>query len=324
MRQNAFAIILALAATVQADILHLRDGSRYPGELVAQDDRQVLFRVTLPDGASSVVRSFPVALVARVERTAAGRAAAAAVRPDPDAGADEDECAQMVREALELLDDGDLAACLRALQRAVVRAPPELLPSLDALCRADRGLALDELLATARLQAAHRAEDGRALRLTYATQYERAALGRLLARYQAWLLAGRFSGRTLAEWAAARHEYTELHADARQMVADAGRAAAVIAARLRLDPALHGDRVTRQELVDRHAELARLAAHVLALPGYTASDAGDPAAPAPAARLPEFLALPRRLPGAAGAGGPPASAPAGSEVSALHPEGRRP
>jgi len=176
---------------------------------------------------------------------------------------------QILREAFELLDDGAPAAALRALQMAVLDAPPDVLPRLEVLCRAARGAALDEVLAATRVRVADLADRGRTFRIDHATPYERAALGRILADDLNARLATRYDDRAVIDWAAAPRDYTELRPDTRQLVGDAARAAALISARLRFDPALRDDKGARVNLIETRQNVGRLAAHCLALRGYT-------------------------------------------------------
>src|SRR5262245_54852051 len=67
----AFAAAGASCAA-QADILHLRDGTRYQGELVRQTASEVEFRIRLGGGTSTVVRRFPLNRVKSVEKRALG------------------------------------------------------------------------------------------------------------------------------------------------------------------------------------------------------------------------------------------------------------
>lgn len=281
MRLLAFTILLSATAGLQADILHLRDGSRHYGELVSQNNNVIVFRIVAADGSSALVRSFPAELVRSVEP--GGRPPVTPPLPvgtAPDAGLAAD-CEQMLREAFELLDDDDRPAALRALQRAVLGAPPPVLEHLEQLCRAARGVALDELLARTRVEVAERTRAGRGFRLRYTTPYERAALGRVLAEMQTERLNRKYAGRTVAAWAAEPAAYTTLQPDTRALVQDASRAAAAIAARLRLDPALRGQVEERTRLEHTRGDLVRLAARLQALAGYTApledDDMFDPA-----------------------------------------------
>jgi len=224
-------IILATSAAMQADIVYLGDGSRHCGALLVQ--------------AGYGVASQPAS---QEERT-------------PDRS-------QMLREAFELFGDGDLAAGLRAMQRSVADASGAVLGDLDAQCRAARGIPLDEFLAKTRIYLASRAGHGRGFQLNSATKYERAALGRMLARQAEILLAREHDGRTVAEWASQLNEYDALKPDARLLVADAARAGALLAARLRFDPALKEKRAETARLTRLRADLMHLAGWVASLPGY--------------------------------------------------------
>jgi len=115
---------------------------------------------------------------------------------------------------------------------------------------------------------ASRAGRGRGFRLRSATKYERAALGRVLARQADILLAREHDGRTVADWASQLADYGELKPDARRLVADASRAGALLAARLRFDLALKDKRAETARLTRLRADLAHLAGWVASLPGY--------------------------------------------------------
>lgn len=282
MRLAALMVVLIVTPLLPADILHLRDGSRYYGELISQNSREVVFRVTLDDGASGIVQTFAQSLVERVERTIERQAPTRRRTEESGQETAAEDYAQMLREGFELLDDGDSPSALRAIQRAVLRAPTAQLKALEELCQTARGVPLDVLLAGTRLRLASAANRGRALKLKYATPYERIALARLLIQEQDGLLARRYAGRTVAEWTAHRDDYTALAADARELVADASRAAAIIAIRLRFDHQLAADRRTRVRSIELRADLARLAAHILALPGYTAPPEGEEPSDLPA------------------------------------------
>src|SRR5438874_2303425 len=134
MRFWAVILVAAFAAELRADILHLRSGVRHYGTIVSQTEREVVFRVWLAEG-STAVQTFRMADVAKVEHCEIDRPpmsapAPAAIEPDTGSSAHED-FEQMLREAFELLDDGDTAAALRALQRIVIRAPEADLPALS-------------------------------------------------------------------------------------------------------------------------------------------------------------------------------------------------
>ena len=271
MRRLAPVILAISTFVAQADILHLRDGSRHYGTLISQDERQVVFRIRLEDGASSVVKRFPAAVVQRVERGGPMPAPAPTVKSSSGARPSED-FEQMLREAFELLDDGDLAAALRALQRTVVRSPKDRRPQLDKQCRAARGVPLADLLADVRIRDAL---DRNGFRVKFATPYERPALGRLLEARVDRLLAKEYHGRSIADWSGQPDAYKTLRADARQMVSDARHAAGMLGVRVRFDPRLEQDWDERQRLIRLRSALARFVAHVTALPGYTDPPEGD-------------------------------------------------
>ncbi len=276
MRLMVCLAVLLTPLTAQADILHLRDGYRHSGALVKQTENEVVFRIELADGATAV-RRFPAAQVESVERTADRPATSPAnpsqSRPAPPAV----DFEQMLREAFELVDDGDLPAGLRALRRIVTHAPDDVLEDLDRDVGAARGSALDEFMAGIRLRAALSAPRGQLFDLKFATRYEAAALGRRLEPLHQRLLGTAYHGKTIEAWAGRRDEYTELQPNARRMVSDARLAAAMIGARVRFDPRLKSDIAERRRLVALRADLARLIAKISALPGFTAldSDADD-------------------------------------------------
>jgi len=285
MRAFVLMIALTAGATVQADILHLRDGSRYYGTLISQNEQEVVFRITLADGTSGALRSFPRSLVRRVERTARVTPARA------DRPADElpttmpaEDFEQMFREAFELLEDEDLPAALWAMQRIVTRAPEELLSGLDQRVRSARGLPLARLMAETRLRVALARGRGGAFRLKFVTRYEAPVMGRLLEQLQGELLQKRHEDHTIAEWAAERDAYTELHAGAREMVADARLAAAMLSARLKFDPRLRKSDEHRRQLAALRDDLARFVAHVISMRGYTALGVDEDDLPEPVAR----------------------------------------
>ncbi len=269
MRWTILLLVFAGTTAALADILHLRDGSRHYGELISQSQNTVVFRVVLPGRGASVVRTFTAHNVVRVQRT--GR------RDQPPAVQQQAQRSgttvtrdyhQMVREGFELLDDGRPAAAVRAMQRGVAGACDETLGTLDAKCRRRYGTPLDQLLAETRLRVACQAGYGRGFDLSRPTRYERAALGRRLAALSRILLQRTHAGRTVEQWAHAHEEYTELKPDARRMAANVTRAAALLAARLRYDPALKDDRDQRVRLSALHRDLTSLAAQILSMPGY--------------------------------------------------------
>jgi len=285
MRAFVVSIALAAGAVVQADILHLRDGSRYYGTLISQNEQEVVFRVTLADGTSGALRSFPRSLVRRVERTARATPARAD-RPadEPPTTMPAEDFEQMLREAFELLEDEDLPAAVRAMQRIVTRAPEELLSDLDQRVRSARGLPLARLMAETRLRVALARGRGGAFRLKFVTRYEAPVMGRLLEQLQRELLQKRHEDHTVAEWATERDAYTELHAGAREMVAHARLATAMISARLRFDPRLRKSGEHRRQLAALRDDLARFVAHVISMRGYTALGVDEDDLPEPVAR----------------------------------------
>ncbi|MBU0618284.1 MAG: hypothetical protein KKI02_11240 [Planctomycetes bacterium] len=274
MRLVVCLAVLLTSLTAHADIVYLRDASRHCGTLIKQTESEIVFSVNLADGAT-VVRRFPASQIKRVERTAVKRSETPPVNRSPSGPAAlAADFEQMLREAYELVDDGDLPAALRALQRVVTRAPPEVLRALDGRVRAARGTALDDFVAGLRIRAALDPPRGQLFELKFATRYEAGALGRQLEPLYRHLLDARYDGRTIEAWAGKRDEYTELRPDARRMVSDARLAAAMIGARVRFDPKLKIDVAERRRLVALRADLARFIAKVSALPGFTSLDSG--------------------------------------------------
>lgn len=207
---------------------------------------------------------------------------------DPPHDSSSDEVApterheQVLREGFELLDDGELAAAVRAFQRVAVRADAETLQKLSRLTRELRGEPLDELLAETRMRVALSLSRGRTFDLRYATPYEGAALGRRLEMLADDCLHSKFDGRTLLAWARDPAKYEKLRIDTAELEFKARLAAGVIAARLKHDPRLkkvrpavrnggdEGGALSRDELVRLRDDLARLGAQIRALPGFTA------------------------------------------------------
>lgn len=308
MRLTVLGIILGTAAVAQADILYARDGSCYYGQVVSERAGSVVFRVSAAAGQSLGERVFAAGQIQRIERT--GRwdvpPAAVAEPAQPAAGAD---CVQMLREGFELLSDGNLPAAVRAMQKAVQAASPAVLAELEALTSAAHDVPLADLLAHTRIRVAAQAAFGRGFRLRSATDYERPALGRLLRLQSEILLARQYQGRSVAAWAAARAEYTTLQPDARRLVADASRTAALLAARLRYDPALAADRSERARLTQLRRDLMQLAARILALPGILDLSPED------GWEDPAWLPI-AAFRGDAGGGLPPATGPAALDETA--------
>jgi hypothetical protein len=315
MRLLVLLNMLAATAAATADIVYLRDGSRYSGTLISQNQSEVVFRVLLPDGVSGGVRHFAAGQVARVERATlpepATQPAHAPATTEPAAV----DFEQVLREAGLLLDDHDYAAAVRALQKIVQEAPSATLAQCSALCATERGVALDVLLATARVQAAATTRAGQSFRLAFVTPYEAPALGRLLHAMQQEQLGRRHDGRTVADWAAARDEYSAVRPDSRQLAAEAARAVACIEARLHWDPQLKDERPERARLARVSEDLARLAAHVAALPGYTAPTHDDELDPA-------VLAM-QKLAAEAAASQPADSQPTFPRTPPVAPPGQR-
>jgi hypothetical protein len=272
-----FGLLLAMnGLAASADTLWLRDGRTFAGELVEQTREQVVFRIIADGGSAGVLRRFDTGAVLRVDR--GGPAPQPLAVDRTPARVDEaqriaERFRQMRREALELREDGDAPAALRALQRLVGEAPKPLLAELDEQTRRERGKPLPELMAELRLELAD-AEAQRAggFRLKAVTPYEAAALGRLLCARQERLLATSYDNGSLGELIAADKPISEISRQARRVADDARAAAAVIGERLEHDPALGGQREQRRELERLRVQLVELAAAIGALPGYTSQD----------------------------------------------------
>jgi hypothetical protein len=272
----ALAVLLA-CPTARADILHLRDRFCH-----CSSGANPLGRVT--SATSDVrVRCVDAGSAAAPDAQVQYCGFAPGCRGMPSSQTENDGVAtveqsstpdfeQMLREAYELADDGDVPAALRALRRIVTRAPDNVLDQLDSDVRAARGYRLDELMAGLRIRAALDPPRGQLFELKFATRYEAGALGRQLEPLYRHLLDKVYLGRTLEVWVAHRDEYSELQPDARRMVTDARLAAAMIGARVRFDPRLKIDIAERRRLVALRADLARLVAKVSALPGFTSLD----------------------------------------------------
>ncbi len=213
------------------------------------------------------------------------------VHQEQEGGGEEyslDDWRQVLREAIELVDDGDSQAALLALQRLISKAGEDALRAVDQDCRRLRGMPLDEFTVRIRLQVARRADRAGVLEVRFVSPYEADAFGRIAEEMERELLDRQYAGRRLADWPAGREQYTELRPDARAMVDDLRLAAALISARLRFDPRMRAASPARRELMAQRAELMRFAAQVAAIPGFTSldqeSDADDPTLRA-AARL---------------------------------------
>lgn len=268
-------VAVGLACAAQADILHLRDGTRYQGQFVRQTASELEFRIHLGHGRSTAVRRFPLDRVKSIEK--APLSSEPAPQPPPTADrtppADTGDVAQMLREAFELLNDGDHPAALRAMQKAVTSAGPESLAELERQTRAERGRSLPELMAATRITLAASARTQHGLEIRGATAYETPALGVMLEGLQSDALRAQIAGRGLAAWAAAPTLYAELTPDARVLVERTRRAAAIVAARLRIDPRVRSASPARAALVKLRDDLTALASHVSTLEGFTALSA---------------------------------------------------
>lgn len=272
----ALALLVFGVAVSPADIVTLRDGTRYYGEIVHDSEREVAMRVHQADGATAL-RVWPRDVIRDAELNGIVKDPRASTpansEPVPDFG--EDALQQMLRECWELLDDGEEAAALRALQRIVARASRDGLAQLDQQHRQARGAALDEQMAELRLRRAIATSPPGGLKIRHATPFESAALGRRLAALQETLVAREYGGASVQWWADNPSAYAELRADARRMVDDATLAAGAISARLRLDPSIRAPREEAGALIAQRDALGRFAAKVRALRGFSALRTAD-------------------------------------------------
>lgn len=275
-RLSVCAAILLLTSprAARADILHLNDGTRHYGTVEAETDSEIVFRVRLGRGESSMVRRFARSSVQRLERTSIDTppdvSDDATTAQKNDAGRWSDRQAeQVLREAFELLDDRDDDAAVRVMQKLVLDAGAERLKALDELCRATRGAALDELLASTRLRGAMNGREGKLFDLRYVTPFESAAMGALLEKLLNDNAAATFHGRSVESWAADPAAYDTLQPDAPAMVRAARLATAAASARLRFDARLKKDSAERARLIVLRDELTRLSAHVRGMVGFT-------------------------------------------------------
>lgn|GEM_PF-3574451 len=281
MRPHAVVLLILLAIPLQADILTLRDGRRYRGRVIWEGKREIVFRIVVGPN-STVVRRFPRVRIKRIERIDTPPTTSQP-KPEekqhvPPAG---DDFEQMLREASELVHDGEPAAGLRALRRIVTRAPPKTLETLERRVQTERGESLAQWMATLRLRVALRGRGGRLLDVRYATPYEAGALARLAERLHDDRLKHVYDGRTLAQWARAPDDYRTLGPEALPLETDARLAAAAIGVRLRFDPRLKTDRDQRSRLIDLRARLSRLSAHISGLTGFTSLRADPDTLPDP-------------------------------------------
>jgi hypothetical protein len=268
---------LLAALPLQADIVHLRDSSRHRATPIKQTPGEIVLAGKLTDRTPATGR-LAASSVGHAARPAAGftQAAPADSRPTrPETPAPDFE--QMLREARELVDDGDLPAALRALQRLVTHAPPDVLDALNRQMQIAHGSGLADFIAGLRIRAALDPPRGQLFELKVPTRYEAAALGRQLEPLYRTLLNRSYHGRTIEAWTRQPDDYGELRPDARRMVSDARLAAAMIGARVRFDPQLKTDIAERRQLAAVRGDLARFIAKVSRLPGFTSLDidAGD-------------------------------------------------
>ena len=276
MRLLVFIAVQLTTWSAPADILHLRDGSRHYGTLIKQTNKEIIFRIEPTDGASAV-RRFPAWQVKLIEQTDASRPEKTRSEAKDEISQPEPDYLQMLREAYELVDDGDLPAGLRAMRRVVNNASETMLKELDRYNHTVRGLGLADFLAATRIRATLAERNWRSFELKYATRYEGVALGNQLESLHRRLLLKIYHEQTLENWAVGHEKYVELMPDAVLMVDDARLAAGVIGARLRHDPRLKTDRAERRKLAIMRENLGRLIAKVSAMPGYTSLDRGTPA-----------------------------------------------
>ncbi|MFN0136245.1 MAG: hypothetical protein ACKVS9_09035 [Phycisphaerae bacterium] len=274
------ALLSACVPMAQADILHLRDGDRHYGMLEQETETEILFRVRLKAGGATMLRRFARSEVIRVERSAVDAPPEDVARVELSPAADGRklemrDAEQILREALELLDDQDHAAALRALQRLVGGSDHKSLESLSEISRAARGIALDQLLAQTRLNVALRGSHGRLFHLQYVSPFEALAMAALLEKLQTENVDALFAGRSVASWAAEPSAYTGLRQDAPEMVRKTRLAAAAVAARLRFDSHVRTDASLRGKLIVLRDQLTALAAHVRAMTGFTQLGAID-------------------------------------------------
>lgn len=275
------SLALYLASAVHADILHLRDGSRYSGKVVAETADEILFRIESADNKASTIRKFSRELVENIERGVIIHEPV-----DDDAESDDQpeepsantDYEQWLREAFELIDRGDARPALRVLARLARLRDHDLTARLDAACRAARNRPLDEFIAAVRIDTALAGNAEGAIKFAGVTRFESDALGRLLEPRIDELLAHTYEGRSVRDWTVKQAEFTRTTSESPALVRDARTAAALITARLRHDPRLREARDQRATFVALREELARLAARVAALPGFGTESARQPSA----------------------------------------------
>lgn len=275
-------LIFAGPVLGRGDTLVLLDGTRLEGELVSRDARRVFFRVKESEDEPGRVQQFPTAGVLRVDRDDDGIDEPDAEPSTRPTALSPSQLSQILREAFELLEDKDRPAAMRALQKLVQRAEPETLASLELSCVREHGIGIAELLADLRLQEARRRAGDEPVQIRGATRYEAPALARLLEREYETLVNRELNGRSVKSWSREPQRYDKLTPAAHDLVESARHAAALIGARLRFDYELRKQPQQRRALLDLRDDLARLAALVSALPGYTrprrsTDESADPA-----------------------------------------------
>lgn len=271
-------LVASAGVTVKADVLYLRDGTRYTGELVSQSEASVVFRVSTGADGATMVRSFPRDQVRAVERRPRdddSPAASGDIRryeiPEPSPQGVEPQ----LQAILALLDRREFDRALRTLQDLVVGSEDETRAAADTELRSERRCGLAELLARLRFATAIDGPPQRLFEMRFATNYERAALGLILADAQSLLLTESFRGRSVLEWAEAPEEYAKLTLESRELANAARLASAMIGARLQFDPALTRQREERLPLIGIREKLERLIGHVTKMKGYTTIPATD-------------------------------------------------
>lgn len=309
--RRRMTILLSLFATlaVRAEVLTLRDGSHYRGTVLQQSPTEIVFRIELPGGKSTMTRTFRVANVKSIEadpeHASSGGDAAdpltlSTVHANSMNALSEADATQILREAFELEADGEKAASLRAMSRLVRRTPPRILKILEESALTDQGRILDEWMAKMRVEQAMEAYERGVFTIKHATRYEAGALGRALEALQKERCARKYARRTLEQWAGDGADYTALEDDTRAMVEDARLSAAVLAARLRIDPRVARNKSERTKLESLRSGLSRLASEAATLPGFTrlprtiVAVAGDDPTAAEAERIAEEEVWARR------------------------------
>lgn len=344
MRTAVLLVIVALTgAAARADILHLRDGTRHSGTLISHTKDEIVFRVRIDAGGSTVVRRYAPADVARIERDqgepiaipaiasappaddSPPRAAGEPPPPDDVEARAHDRIPEGVSEpdgsgaprasdawnsvataAFEALRRDDVARALRDFQRIALRGPREARALVEDRLKLERDADLAGTLAELRVRAALVHGRGRSLRIDFATELEKPALARLLEHRADELLNQRFGGHALRDWAHDPGAYERLTPDAQAMVAAARVAGGLLHARLRFDPRFRDDRAERLRLRRLADALARFAATVARMTGFTSLQEPPELPPTSAAARPPHA--PATAPAA-----PPAPEPPGGD-----------